>query len=272
MQWLVQNDLGAKTLTRSLLRTCPGLFIREMADMTVGILGYGHLGRECSRLASSFGSRIIACSREGAPKSIKGYLIPGTGDVDAKLPEKWFKTDTSSLQDFLAECDVVVNCLPHSTQTHHIIGEAELKIMKNDSIFINIGRGQTVDQVALVKALKAEPTTEQGALKIGAAGLDVTDPEPLPDGHELFTMPNGRPDFFAILTKQIDSSQLMYASSHSHSAHKLCKSKVVLKSCRDSLHQQGTTRGWTGRHQCCPRQRRIVDSLALDQHEFNVLL
>lgn len=159
--------------------------------MTVGILGYGHLGRECARLSSAFGSRIVACSREGSAKPIQGYHVAGTGDPEATLPQKWFRTETASLHAFLAECDVVVNCLPHSAQTHHILGEAELRAMKNDSIFINIGRGNTVDQVALVEALKAPDSSESGALKIGAAGLDVTDPEPLPDGHELFTMPNG---------------------------------------------------------------------------------
>lgn len=169
-----------------------GLFIRELRDMTVGVLGYGHIGRECARLASAFGSRIYACSREGAPKTLKGYLEPGTGDVDGKLPEKWFKTEKAQLKVFLSECDVVINCLPHSTATHQIIGREELRAMKNDGIFINIGRGQTVDQAALIEALNAPASDTTGALKIGAAGLDVTDPEPLPQGHELFSMPNGR--------------------------------------------------------------------------------
>lgn len=89
----------------------------------------------------------------------------------------------------------MVNTLPSSSGTIGFMGEEQFRAMKNDALFINIGRGDTVVTDALVRALSApaivgEAADMVGALRIGGASLDVTDPEPLSPHHVLFTLPN----------------------------------------------------------------------------------
>lgn len=87
-----------------------------------------------------------------------------------------------SLDDILEQSDFIINAVPLNNETRGMFNEAAFNKMKKSSIFVNIGRGQTVVTESLVKALK------EG--KIFAAGLDVTDPEPLPTDHELLRLPN----------------------------------------------------------------------------------
>lgn len=77
----------------------------------------------------------------------------------------------------MAECDVVVNTLPSSAGTTHFIGETELKAMKGDAVLVNIGRGDTVDTEALVRALTAQTSAGEdvaatGTLRIGGASIE----------------------------------------------------------------------------------------------------
>ncbi|KAK4052728.1 hypothetical protein OIV83_002015 [Microbotryomycetes sp. JL201] len=173
-----------------------GLFIRELRDLTVGIAGYGHIGRETARMAAGMGSRIIALNRSGKPSPETGYIVKGTGDPSGSLPEQYFSTeDKSSVLEFCARADIIVNTLPESESTRYFFGKPQFEAMKGDAILINIGRGTTVDQEALVKALQAqrseeEPEDATGTLRIGGTSLDVTDPEPLPEGHPLFSLEN----------------------------------------------------------------------------------
>ena len=82
----------------------------------------------------------------------------------------------------LAEADHVVNILPDSAETRHFFDAARFSAIKPGAIFYNIGRGTTVNQDALLDALRSG--------RIGAAWLDVTEPEPLPDDHPLWAEPN----------------------------------------------------------------------------------
>lgn len=102
---------------------------------------------------------------------------------------------------FYSSCDVVVNTLPSSKATVGFVDEAAFRSMKDTAVFVNIGRGDTVDQDALVTALQAgSPTaiyrrapadeTTSGAFQIGAASVDVTTPEPLPSDSPLYTLEN----------------------------------------------------------------------------------
>lgn len=114
----------------------------RIRGQTFGILGYGHLGREIARLASAFGARIIACTREGAPKPIGGFILSGTGDREGTLPSAYFKTgDEASLHAFLGEADVVVNALPASAETRKFLGRREFEAMKGDAIVVNVRIG-----------------------------------------------------------------------------------------------------------------------------------
>lgn len=152
-----------------------GLSMQEIRGQTVGILGYGHLGRECARLFTTFGARIIAATRDGTCKPIGGFLVPGTGDHSGALPVAWHKTsEQASMDDFFKEADIVVDCLPGGGGNDKFIGERALCAMKDDALLINIGRGTTVDTDALVRALEstAERKGACGTLAIGGAGLE----------------------------------------------------------------------------------------------------
>jgi len=113
--------------------------------------------------------------------------VHGTGDVEGTLPVEWYSTESAkSKKAFYARADVFVNTLPLNNATKGFVDRQAFTDAKDDSVYVSIGRGDTTDQDALVEALQAE----QGPLKIGGASLDVTTPEPLPDGHLLWTLPN----------------------------------------------------------------------------------
>ncbi|RYD42773.1 MAG: hypothetical protein EOP83_32370 [Verrucomicrobiaceae bacterium] len=86
------------------------------------------------------------------------------------------------LNELLPEADVVVSCVPHTPQTEKMLGTVQFTAMKKGAYVINVSRGKIIDTDALVKALQEK--------KLGGAGLDVTDPEPLPQHHPLWKMPN----------------------------------------------------------------------------------
>ena len=142
--------------------------VEWMPGRTMGIVGYGEIGRECALLAKALGMRIVATRRR-----------PELAASDPLLDQAFALGD---LRSMLAECDVVVLAAPSTPETFHIIGEAELRAMKNSTILINIGRGVLVDEPQLVRAL------QEGW--IAAAALDVFEKEPLPEGHPFWTMEN----------------------------------------------------------------------------------
>ncbi|GAA6060938.1 hypothetical protein JCM10212_003846 [Sporobolomyces blumeae] len=182
-RWMGPGDLG-------------GMFIRELSTLKVGIIGYGHIGRETARLFHCAGSEIVALNRTGRASPESGYILAGTGDRAGALPTRYYSTsDRSSTLAFFSACDVVVNTLPDSEHTKKFVGRDELRAMKGDAVYVNIGRGTTTDQDALVEALEAEAGPDEkedatGTLRIGGASLDVTEPEPLPSSSPLYTLPN----------------------------------------------------------------------------------
>ena len=146
------------------------LIASELRDATLGIVGYGAIGREVARLARTFGMRVLATKRAESSPGFDGWTPAGTGDPSGSIPERFYTTD--ELPALLAECDAVALTLPLSDATRHIIGARELAAMKSHALLVNIGRGGLIDQAALVAALQQK--------RIGGAALDVTDPEPLP--------------------------------------------------------------------------------------------
>lgn len=115
----------------------------------------------------------------------EGYALPGIGDPDGILPSKWYSgSSTDELHEFLASgLDLLVVAAPLTDTTKHLISAAELKILSEKKTFIsNIGRGPIIETNDLIKAL------DQGLIR--GAALDVTDPEPLPDGHPLWRAKN----------------------------------------------------------------------------------
>ena len=131
---------------------------------TVLIIGAGGIARELIRLLEPFGTHIVVVRRSagavpGADRTVQTYL----------------------LTDELPHADVVIVAAALTGGTRHLIGAPELAIMKPTARLVNIARGPLVDSAALVAALAG------GA--IAGAALDVTDPEPLPDGHPLWDQP-----------------------------------------------------------------------------------
>lgn len=161
-----------------------GFTPRELRGQTVGIVGYGAIGREIARLATALGMRVLATKRtETSPTTYDGYAAPGTGDPEGALPDAYFVLDTpGQLQQLLSQSDIVILLVPMTTDTRHLIGASELVQMKRDALLINIGRGGLIDQQALMDAMNDN--------MIGGAVLDVTDPEPLPGDHPLWHTPN----------------------------------------------------------------------------------
>jgi phosphoglycerate dehydrogenase-like enzyme len=151
----------------------------ELRDSTLGIVGYGSIGREVGRIGQAFGMRVLAL-RRSAGRTKRGYTSERTGDAAGSIPTRFYALD--ALHEMLAECDYVVVALPLTTETTHLIGLAELKALKPSAYLVNIARGPIVDEEALIHALC------QGW--IAGAGLDVFEQEPLPAGSPLWNMEN----------------------------------------------------------------------------------
>ena len=130
---------------------------------TLLVVGLGGIGTEVARRAHGFGMHVIATRRGDAPAP---EFVERVGKADR-------------LAEFLPEADVVVLCVPLTPETEHLIDAAALARMKRGSWLVNVARGKVVDTDALVAALK------EG--RLAGACLDVTDPEPLPKDHVLWT-------------------------------------------------------------------------------------
>jgi len=151
----------------------------EIRGATLGIIGYGSIGRELARMAkTAFAMAVLACKRDPSRRSDDGYTLPGTGDPDGSLPDAWLGLD--GLPELLARSDVVVMCAPLTAQTRRLIGPRELGLMKPSAYFVNVGRGASVDEPALAEALAAG--------RIAGAAVDVFAQEPPPAGHPLYAL------------------------------------------------------------------------------------
>ncbi len=169
----------------------------ELRGHTIGILGYGCIGRECGRLASSFGMTVLAASSSGKQAPARGFTVEGTGDAEGVIPEAWYSSnDPASFKDFLQKVDILVIACPLTDVTRNMISDKTITYLKKSAYIINIARGPVIDHEALYTALEEE--------RIAGAILDVTDPEPLPANHKLWTAKN------CTITPHISGSGTMY--------------------------------------------------------------
>ena len=129
--------------------------IRELDGKTIGIVGYGHLGRAVAKVAETFGMKVMLARRNSEDQR------PGR----------------VALHDLLSEVDILSLHCPLTEETRGMIGADELALMKKDAVLINAARGGLVDEDALLDALKSQ--------QIGGAGLDVLEKEPPPPGYPL---------------------------------------------------------------------------------------
>jgi lactate dehydrogenase-like 2-hydroxyacid dehydrogenase len=126
----------------------------DIHHATLGILGMGRIGQAVARRASGFDMRVLYHNRTRLP-----------GEQERKLGATWVERDR-----LLRESDFVVVMAPYSPATHHLVGAAQLALMKPTAVLVNSARGGVVDDAALVEALRSK--------RIAAAGLDVFEGEP----------------------------------------------------------------------------------------------
>ncbi|GHV09362.1 dehydrogenase [Clostridia bacterium] len=138
----------------------------SVENSTAAIFGLGDLGGCTAKKLKALGAYIIGVRRS---------LLDKPPYVDELF-------DLRATREVLSRSDFVINCLPWTQRTEKLFNQSLFKSMKKSAYFINIGRGKTVDTEAMVAALQSGT--------IAGAALDVTDPEPLPQGHPLWQMPN----------------------------------------------------------------------------------
>lgn len=153
----------------------------EVRGATLGIIGYGSIGRELARIArTALGMTVLACKRNPAQRADAGYALPGTGDPEGALPAAWYAP--AQVDELLARSDVVVMCAPLTPATRGMIEGRALATMKPTAFFINVGRGATVDEAALARALRDG--------RLAGAAVDVFAEEPPPAGPPLYELDN----------------------------------------------------------------------------------
>ncbi|MBE9505636.1 MAG: D-2-hydroxyacid dehydrogenase, partial [Chloroflexi bacterium] len=142
--------------------------VMSLRGKTMGIIGFGNIGRRTARVAKAFDMWVIGTRRS--------VTKPGKARwADLMLP-------IANLDRLLAESDYVVVTAPHTPETHHLIGPRQFHAMKKSAFLVNVGRGPVVDESALAAAL------QQG--RIAGAALDVFEEEPLPQDSPLWGLPN----------------------------------------------------------------------------------
>jgi len=155
----------------------PPVMLEELTGKTALLVGYGSIGREIERMLAPFNVDLLRVAR-GARSDPTVHAV---GDLDSLLPQ----------------AHVVILILPSTAESHRLIGARQLALMRQGTLLVNAARGPIVDTDALVAALN------EGRIR---AALDVTDPEPLPDGHPLWSCPN------LLLTPHVGGSSPQFAA------------------------------------------------------------
>ncbi|WP_456272728.1 D-2-hydroxyacid dehydrogenase [Bacillus sp. AK031] len=137
----------------------------EIHEKTIGIIGVGAIGRETAKIAKAFGMKTLGIRHSGK---------------DTDYVDEMYKTD--QMANVLPRCDYVVVTVPLTAETKGMFGEEEFDLMKPSAFLINIGRGETINEDALISALKSG--------SIAGAGLDVFAKEPLEENSPLWGMEN----------------------------------------------------------------------------------
>ncbi|HZK27984.1 MAG TPA: D-2-hydroxyacid dehydrogenase [Thermoclostridium sp.] len=144
----------------------PVLPMRDLHGSTIGIMGLGDIGKEVAIRAKAFEARVLAVKR--TPGQCPSYV------------DELYSND--EIDRVLSQADYLVLALPNTPETKGILSAEKIARLKPNSFVVNVGRGTAICQEALIKALQEQ--------RIAGAGLDVTDPEPLPADNPLWKMPN----------------------------------------------------------------------------------
>lgn len=154
--------------------------IENVRAKTLGIIGYGSIGRETARLGHALGMRVLALKRDPAIRRDPGWCPKGIGDPEGAIPEQFYGPEER--ESILRESDYIPVTLPLTPHTRHFIGAREFAAIKPGAYIVNIGRGEVIDEAAMIEALRAG--------RLGGAGLDVFEKEPLPPDSPLWDMEN----------------------------------------------------------------------------------
>ncbi|BDC49586.1 2-hydroxyacid dehydrogenase [Bryobacterales bacterium F-183] len=143
-------------------------YMEEIHGKTLGIVGYGEIGRASAAAASALGMKVLAMRRRPELSAGDSY-IQGVYGKD-------------QLHEMLKQCDYICVAAPNAKDAIGLIGAAEFAVMKPNAVIINVGRGPVIDEAAMIDALQSK--------KIRGAALDVFDVEPLPAGHAFYSLEN----------------------------------------------------------------------------------
>ena len=142
--------------------------VTMVSGQTLGIVGYGSIGRAVATRARALEMNVLALRRR---------LHQEREDV---LIDRFYGPEQR--QEMLSRCDYILVALPLTEQTKGVIANAEFAVMKQNAVVINVGRGATIDERAMIEALSEN--------RIRGAALDVFDQEPLPQGHPFYSLEN----------------------------------------------------------------------------------
>lgn len=167
------RNVGAQTknMSQGKWQGVPMDQIFEMKGKTMGIVGLGGIGSQVARRARAMDMKVIAVD-----------IVPKYLEQIGDICDEVRLVQDMGFEWLLPNSDVVLISAPHTKVSEGMIGAEQFEMMKNTAYFINVARGKIVQTPALVSALKNG--------QIAGSGLDVTDPEPLPSDHELWSMPN----------------------------------------------------------------------------------
>jgi phosphoglycerate dehydrogenase-like enzyme len=143
--------------------------VTPIAGQTLGIVGYGDIGREIAKRACPIGMKVLAVRRHTSAPRPSDQLVENVYPPEQRL-------------EMISRCDYVVVAAPLTAETQGMIGKTEIAAMKRSAVIINVGRGPIISEEALLEALTSN--------RIKGAALDVFDQEPLPPGHLFYKLEN----------------------------------------------------------------------------------
>lgn len=153
----------------------------DMDRRTVGIVGYGSIGRELARLCANMGMTVLASKRDlSNTAEVNSFALEGTGDPTGDIPDRFYPAET--VASMAKDCDYLVVTTPQTAATEHLVGDEVFEAMKESAVLVNVSRGAIVDEKALITALSSG--------QIGGAALDVFEEEPLPTTSPLWNLDN----------------------------------------------------------------------------------
>ena len=155
-------------------------FQRELRGLTVGIWGYGGMGRQIARLAKCLGMRVHVQTRSGVGAAHDVYRVPGTGDPEGTLPDSVFIAGQEL--EFLSRLDFLILAMPITKVTEGMIGERYLSALPKSAFLLNPARGPVIQEGALLRSLNER--------WISGAAIDTHYQYPMPPEHPLWSLPN----------------------------------------------------------------------------------